>query len=252
MALSSGTETVRLTWVILKCAWTCYDLALTVYLSATVLERRQVSVLCWIKSVEHARSLIASQDVECFKLVSRAICHYYFPLCGNLTNILPPSSLCKEECARVQSTCPSAWKAAATAFSDTYPFINCEATSQLLNPLPICCSGAGLKIVTGKWSQLCRVYPMINLFAGVSSSSREALPTSILLSQSQKTSRATVTGAVTGLVLLIAAVAVAAVSIIYVYIRKRRKRRLGQLQHNNPMWVRPLRWLRYTDAIARA
>ena len=94
-----------------------------------------------IQSVEN---LIASHDKDCVEQVYRVICHYYLPPCGNVTHPLPPSSLCREECVYVEETCQTTWQAAQIVFTDP-PFIDCEDTSQLLSPLPHCCTGASIE-----------------------------------------------------------------------------------------------------------
>ena len=93
--------------------------------------------------VQSVSTIIATHDEVCVDQVFRVICHYYLPPCGTFTNPLPPSSLCEEECAHVQSTCAATWEAAAIVFD---PFINCNDTPQLLFPLPNCCTGAGIEL----------------------------------------------------------------------------------------------------------
>ena len=78
------------------------------------------------------------------ELVSRVICHYYLPLCGDIhKKPLPPTSLCQEECLHVQSKCGPTWKAIELAFGHD-KFIECNDTSRLLFPVPNCCTGAGI------------------------------------------------------------------------------------------------------------
>ena len=106
---------------------------------------------------EIALPLVASEDEECLQQMFKVICHYYLPPCGNITHHpLLPSSLCQEECFRVQSTCPALWQAAAAAtagLADFYSSIDCSITSQLLFPLPNCCTGAGIKLTGGQFTQ---------------------------------------------------------------------------------------------------
>ena len=98
--------------------------------------------------------LMTSGDKECLQQVYKVICHYYLPPCGNTTHHpLLPSSLCQEECSHVQSSCPTLWQAATAALSGFYSFINCSSTSQLLFPLPNCCTGAGIKLNGGQFTQ---------------------------------------------------------------------------------------------------
>ena len=83
-------------------------------------------------------------DDNCRELVFQLICHYYLIPCGSEGSELPPSSICREECSMVESTCPSAWEALRLGLED-YKFINCDDTSALLYPLPNCCTGVGIQ-----------------------------------------------------------------------------------------------------------
>ena len=89
--------------------------------------------------------IITTHDKECVEQVYRVICHYYLPPCGNITYTQSPSSLCQEECVHVEESCQATWQAAELVFTDP-PFIDCEDTSQLLSPLPNCCTGAGIEL----------------------------------------------------------------------------------------------------------
>ena len=92
--------------------------------------------------IRRSHEVFATHDKDCVDQVFRVLCHYYLPPCGNFTHPLPPSSICQEECAQVQSKCPETWQTAGLLAS--YPFINCDYTSQWLFPLPNCCTGAGI------------------------------------------------------------------------------------------------------------
>ena len=108
---------------------------------------------------EIALPLLASEDEECLQKMYKVICHYYLPPCGNITHHpFLPSSLCQEECSYVQSTCPTLWQAATVALSDFSSFINCSSTSQLLFPLPNCCTSAGVKLNRGLLAAQCQVF----------------------------------------------------------------------------------------------
>ena len=96
--------------------------------------------------IKMSHQLFATQDKDCMDLVFRVMCHYYFPPCGNISRSLPPSSICQEECAHVQSQCQKTWQK-VEALLRPFPFIKCDDTSQLLFPLQHCCTGAG--ILTG-------------------------------------------------------------------------------------------------------
>ena len=96
------------------------------------------------RNIETAKDIIATHDVDCLELVSRLICSYYLPLCGNATHLQSPSSICKEEFSHVQETCSATWQAVILAFDDLDPFLDCEDTSRIIFPLPSCCNGAGI------------------------------------------------------------------------------------------------------------
>ena len=89
----------------------------------------------------NVENLLAIHDKECLDLV---FSHNYIPPCGTTNQTFPPSSLCQEECTRVQSECGPTWKAAELAIGHD-SFIDCNDTSRLLFPLPNCCTGAGIQ-----------------------------------------------------------------------------------------------------------
>ena len=97
--------------------------------------------------IQRVQAIIAKHDKDCVEQVYRVICQYYLPSCGNFTHLLPPTSLCQEECVHVQGNCGATWQAAEIVFIDP-TFIDCDDTSQLLFPLPNCCTGAGIKLPT--------------------------------------------------------------------------------------------------------
>ena len=96
--------------------------------------------------IQISNELFATHDKDCVKQVFRVMCHYYLPPCGNFTHPLPPTSICQGECSQVQSKCQETWQT-AKALITPYPFINCDDTSQLLFPVPNCCTGAGISVV---------------------------------------------------------------------------------------------------------
>ena len=93
--------------------------------------------------IRKSNRFFATYDKDCVDQVFRVMCHYYLPSCGNMTHLLPPSSICQEECSQVQSQCQKAWQGAEDLLYP-HPFINCDDTSLLLFPLPNCCTGAGI------------------------------------------------------------------------------------------------------------
>ena len=89
------------------------------------------------------KNFITMYNDECVEQVYRVICLYYLPPCGNVTHPLPPPSLCQEECSHVEENCRNTWMEVKLAFTGL-SFIDCNDTSQLLSPLPHCCTGAGI------------------------------------------------------------------------------------------------------------
>ena len=99
--------------------------------------------------IQRSHEAFATHDKDCVDQVFRVMCRYYLSPCGNFTHPLPPSSICQEECSQVQSQCQETWQTAKTLLSP-YPFINCDDTSELLFPLPNCCTGAGIMTTIGE------------------------------------------------------------------------------------------------------
>lgn len=96
-------------------------------------------------NIETARNLIAIHSEECLEQVFRLLCFYYLPPCGNATHLQSPSSICQEECLHVQETCSATWEAVTLAFTRLEPVLNCSDTSNIIFPLPNCCTGAGVQ-----------------------------------------------------------------------------------------------------------
>ena len=97
-------------------------------------------------NVGTVRDIISTHSKECVRQVFQLLCSYYLPSCGNATHTESPSSICEEECVYVQETCRGTWQAIVLVFNDLDPFLICEDTSQLIFPLPNCCTGAGIII----------------------------------------------------------------------------------------------------------
>ena len=112
-----------------------------IYIPKSYGTQSNISTILNIKT-QRLHELSATHGKDCVDQVFRATCRYYLPPCGNFTHSLPPSSICQEECSQVQSKCQETWQT-ARALLTPYPFINCDDTSQLLFPLPNCCTGAG-------------------------------------------------------------------------------------------------------------
>ena len=98
--------------------------------------------------IQRSHEAFAIHDKDCVDQVFRVVCRYYLPPCGNFTHTLPPTSICQEECSQVQSKCQETWQTARAQLTPLQ-FINCDDTSQLLFPLPNCCTGAGIMADSG-------------------------------------------------------------------------------------------------------
>ena len=94
-------------------------------------------------------------DEPCKDVARRITCYFYYPSCGNSTHFEPPQAVCPETCSLAQDTlCPLVWVAAQQHFNaiedfvDRYGvnFINCSNPSDFIDPLPHCCSDAGVKV----------------------------------------------------------------------------------------------------------
>ena len=100
------------------------------------------------------QSLLA--DSNCRRLLFLIVCNYYLPSCGTKGLIVPPSSICPEECYMVMDECETEWDAVQLGLQHQR-FINCSDTSSLLYPLPNCCTGVGIKRRAGEkgnWTAL--------------------------------------------------------------------------------------------------
>ena len=89
------------------------------------------------------QTVTAGHSDDCVQQVFRTLCNFYLPPCGNSTHPVPPSSICPEECKMVQNKCQLTWDA-VMLFLTLDPIIYCNDTSQLLFPIPHCCTDAGL------------------------------------------------------------------------------------------------------------
>ena len=115
-----------------------------VYAKWSLGKRRNIAEML-NKSIKDVERVIADRDKDCVKQVFRVFCHFYLPPCGNTTHPAPPSSICQEECQTVQDNCRPTWDSLMLAFKVyTDILIDCSDTSQLLFPVPHCCTGAGI------------------------------------------------------------------------------------------------------------
>ena len=156
--------------------------------------------------IQNMEAIITRHSKECVEQVYRVICYYYLPPCGNITYTQSPSSLCQEECVHVEESCQATWQAAKLVFTDP-PFVDCEDTSQLLSPLPNCCTGAGIELP--------------NIIIATSPDSRAG-------------SSGIGSGAVAGIVMVILLLAVATgfvtVLIVIIHSKRNKKKRMQRVQ----------------------
>ena len=170
------------------------------------------------------QGFVSIHDKDCVELVFRVMCHYYLPPCGNFTHPLPPTSLCQEECAHIQGSCPATWEAATIAFTDP-PFINCEGTFDLLSPLPTCCTGAGI-IGRLKTSHILHVYLFVHtlIFAeNLSPDSNDGI------------TDGNVAGIVIGVLLVAVVTGIFTVWLVCIYFKGIRRKRLQRMQLDDIM-----------------
>ena len=116
----------------------------SVYITKSLGTQNDIST---ILNINLQNSFFVNHDEDCVDQVFRIICHYFLPPCGTVTNSLPPSSVCREECSQVQSSCQETWNLAKSTFGSD-PFIDCEDTADLLSPIPNCCTGTGIEMST--------------------------------------------------------------------------------------------------------
>lgn len=93
-------------------------------------------------------SLISDAGDYCRLQIYRIVCNYYLIPCGNASNMLPPSSICPDECSVVEKACPSVWEALTQELKFNKPFLSCNDTSKSLIPLPNCCTGVGIEEIS--------------------------------------------------------------------------------------------------------
>ena len=105
----------------------------------------------YINDTEFALRLLPER---CRDAAIRLLCTFYFIPCGNSTVFQPPVSVCSEQCFHLRNDlCPTEW-VQVLAFFRTRPdlirlglgFIDCNNTGLILEPLPYCCTDAGVTL----------------------------------------------------------------------------------------------------------
>ena len=105
------------------------------------------------ENINDVQRLISDNRDSCMQQVFRALCYFYLPPCGNATHPTPPTSICQRECQMVRDDCQRTWDAVMLALRTIDPILNCDDTSELLFPVPHCCTGAGLGMPSSIFSK---------------------------------------------------------------------------------------------------
>ncbi len=115
--------------------------------------------------VSLANIIVTLLPPSCLEVARKILCAHYFIPCGKLHSFgnvsgqnfverTPPVSVCSEQCFYLQNDlCPEEWKTAIEYFQSQpdlvtvgLAFINCSEPGVLLEPLPYCCTDAGVTI----------------------------------------------------------------------------------------------------------
>ena len=173
---------------------------------------------------------IEDHDKDCVNEVYRILCQIYFPSCGNVTHPVGPSSICQEECQRVQENCHTTWDAVVLALGNSVTILNYSDTSRLLYPVPHCC------IIVGPDPSL-YVTPTINqsLSGEIVCLSLKPSKTSLLAipvvhsPSSHKTSCGGIAGIVSGVTMIVVIGSILLLSFLCKTLYKRKQIRRVQL-----------------------
>ena len=93
----------------------------------------------------------------CREPARKIVCYFYYPPCGNSTMFDPPKEVCSDTCVFIRDElCPMEWELASRHFNSIIEFItnfglnfiDCNNTGAFIDPLPHCCSNAGIEIMT--------------------------------------------------------------------------------------------------------
>ena len=80
----------------------------------------------------------------------------FFPPCGNLSVVSPPTVICEDVCRYMMGLCGAQWEAAvqlvkigtSVLTNLGLTFINCSHTAEYVEPLSHCCSDSGIELCT--------------------------------------------------------------------------------------------------------
>ena len=119
-----------------------------VYIPHTRLSQYYIS-----RFMNDAALVAAALPERCRDIAISLFCTFYFIPCGNSSMFYPPSSVCSEQCFHLMSLCPVEWQQAelfnaarADLIANGLSFIDCNNTGLIIEPLPHCCTDAGVTL----------------------------------------------------------------------------------------------------------
>ena len=104
--------------------------------------------------INDANIVIALLPEQCREVGTIVFCNFYLIPCGNSTVFQPPVSVCPELCFHLRNNvCASVWEQIVEHFRANpelerlgLGFIDCNNTGLILEPLPYCCTDAGVTL----------------------------------------------------------------------------------------------------------
>ena len=104
-------------------------------------------------ALNNAAGVLGGLPEHCRDIAISLFCTFYLIPCGNSTVFYPPSSVCSEQCLHLRNLCPVEWRQAelfidadAGLVANGLSFIKCNNTGLILEPLPHCCTDAGITL----------------------------------------------------------------------------------------------------------
>ena len=109
-------------------------------------------------------SMVLTQSIfeDCNGPIMEVFCHFLFPPCGNVSVFEPPTSVCEDVCHYMDGVCSEQLQQLLETLEQMRGVIigntivppeeagltpiNCSNTGEYLEPLPHCCSNAGVEI----------------------------------------------------------------------------------------------------------
>ena len=122
-----------------------------VYIPYTRTSGNQQSLSSYI---DDANIFVSVLSEQCREIGIKLLCTFYLIPCGNSSVFQPPVSVCSEQCFHVRNNpCASVWELIVTHFRNNpelvalgLAFIECNDTGLILEPLPYCCTDAGITL----------------------------------------------------------------------------------------------------------